>query len=245
MNIKSIFVSAVCHFLFFSLVTFVSVHSFKNKPVLDFIDVDLVEIPAPPAPVASPVKPPVNSVTDIEKKKIPAKKEEPVKEKKAERKEYIKAKEANDIKPVKKVEETETRKVAELIKSIEKKMAEKKDKITDVQEKPKEEIKKYRRDFINDIITNYQAEIAYRIRKNWVFPDQVAETPNLEAILVINILKDGKIEKIWFEKNSGNAYLDESAYKAIMKSNPLPPLPEEIGLNSYSIGFTFTPLGLN
>ena len=47
----------------------------------------------------------------------------------------------------------------------------------------------------------------------------------------------------WFKDRSGNSYLDDSAYRAVMKSNPLPPLPR--GYNAYTVALVFTPSGLN
>lgn len=89
----------------------------------------------------------------------------------------------------------------------------------------------------------YQQQIAYYIRENWVFAEQLAgKRTDLEVRLLIKILENGNIEEIWFEKRSGNNYLDESAYKAIKKSNPLPPLPK--GIRFYKVLLGFTPSGL-
>lgn len=85
--------------------------------------------------------------------------------------------------------------------------------------------------------------IVSRIQENWVFNDSLAKMDkNLEVTILIKILKNGEIRDIIFETRSGNAYLDESAKKAIMKVNPLPPLPA--GMYSYDLGLIFTPQGL-
>ncbi len=90
----------------------------------------------------------------------------------------------------------------------------------------------------------YQAEVSLIMKNNWVFSEKLAgETQGLETRLVIKILPDGSITDIWFEKRSGNEYLDDSAYKTIMKSNPLPPLPP--GLSYYHLVLGFTPFGLD
>ena len=65
---------------------------------------------------------------------------------------------------------------------------------------------------------------------------------DLETRIMIKIMANGEIKDVWFEKRSGNQYLDESAYKAIVKSNPLPPLPK--GYQFYQVGLIFTPTGL-
>jgi colicin import membrane protein len=98
---------------------------------------------------------------------------------------------------------------------------------------------------VQESIRIYQAEIQYQIQKNWAFSQQLAgNTAELEAVLAIKVLRTGEIEDIWFDKKSGNAYLDESAYKAIVKSNPLPPLPNDYVRTYYKIGLIFGPKGL-
>ncbi len=93
-------------------------------------------------------------------------------------------------------------------------------------------------------INIYKAEIPYHIGKNWVFSEQLAgEHIDLEVKIVIKIMANGDITDIWFEKKSGNSYLDESAYKAIKKSSPLPPLPK--GHDFYHCLLGFTPKGVN
>ena len=90
----------------------------------------------------------------------------------------------------------------------------------------------------------FQAEVSVRMKNNWIFSEKLAgETKGLESRLVIKIMPDGTITDVWFEKRSGNAYLDNSAYKTVMKSNPLPPLPE--GMPYYHLVLGFTPSGLN
>lgn len=89
----------------------------------------------------------------------------------------------------------------------------------------------------------YQQEIAYHIRNNWVYPEQLAEQrKDLEARLVIRIMANGEIREVRFDKRSGNRYLDDSAYKAVVKSSPLPALPK--GYQFYTVMLGFTPAGL-
>ena len=98
---------------------------------------------------------------------------------------------------------------------------------------------------VQESILIYQAEIQYQIQKNWAFSQQLAgENTQLEAVIGIKILRNGEIEDIWFDKKSGNEYLDDSAYKALVKSNPLPPLPKDYMRPDYKIGLRFGPKGL-
>jgi len=96
-----------------------------------------------------------------------------------------------------------------------------------------------------EILQIYNAEIAWQIEKNWVFSEDFAgSSTNLEAALAIKIMPNGEIKEIWFDKKSGNSFLDDSAYKAIMKSNPLPPLPKGFLLPYYTVGLRFGPKGI-
>ncbi|MFP4531668.1 MAG: energy transducer TonB [Desulfobacterales bacterium] len=94
-----------------------------------------------------------------------------------------------------------------------------------------------------DQIEVFQAEVAVQLKNNWVFSEKMAgQTQGLESRLVMKILPDGSITEVWFEKRSGNSYLDESAYRTVMKSDPLPPLPD--GYPYYHLMVGFTPSGL-
>jgi colicin import membrane protein len=91
-----------------------------------------------------------------------------------------------------------------------------------------------------EAIDIYKLEIRYHILKNWVFSSQLAgDEKELKTVIGIEIDADGTITDTWFDRKSGNEYYDDSAYKAVMKSNPLPRLPE--GFRSYTVGLEFTP----
>lgn len=89
----------------------------------------------------------------------------------------------------------------------------------------------------------YQSQVTQTLRNNWVFQERFAgDTRGLESRVVMQIMPDGEIRDVWFDKRSGDDYLDESAYKTVMKSDPLPPLPD--GLSHYQLLVGFTPGGL-
>jgi TonB family protein len=74
----------------------------------------------------------------------------------------------------------------------------------------------------------YQA-IEEKIKSNWnlALPRGVIEDMGaMEVVLSITIKSDGYITDVAFEKKSGNVYLDESAFRSIKKSSPLPPFSE-------------------
>jgi colicin import membrane protein len=94
-------------------------------------------------------------------------------------------------------------------------------------------------------ITIYQAEIPFHIQRHWAYSEQMAGgQKDLAAWIIIKIMPNGEIADIWFEKKSGNTYLDESAFKAVKKSSPLPPLPKGYNKPFMDLGLRFTPLGL-
>jgi colicin import membrane protein len=96
-----------------------------------------------------------------------------------------------------------------------------------------------------ELINIYRVEIAYRVQKSWAFSGQLAgDAENLQASLVFKVMPNGEIRDIFFTDRSGNNYLDESAYKAIVKSNPVDPHPEGISKPYVNVGLRFTPEGV-
>lgn len=74
----------------------------------------------------------------------------------------------------------------------------------------------------------YQA-IEQKIKNNWnlALPRGIIEDMRgLEVVIGITIRSDGEITDISFEKKTGNVYLDDSAYRSVKKSSPLPPFSE-------------------
>jgi len=91
-----------------------------------------------------------------------------------------------------------------------------------------------------ELLDIYNAEIWHQITKNWAFSQQMAGGPtDLEAVIIVKIMRDGEIRDVWFERRSGNSYFDDSAHKAVKKSNPLPALPEGFLKPYYEVGFRF------
>jgi colicin import membrane protein len=90
----------------------------------------------------------------------------------------------------------------------------------------------------------YLLQVKEIFNRNWAFSDQLAgRFENLETIVVCTIMPNGNIGDVWFEKRSGNTHLDDSAYKAVLKSGPLPPLPPGV-TQAYTAGYVFTPSGV-
>ena len=96
-----------------------------------------------------------------------------------------------------------------------------------------------------DIMQLYKLEIAYQIQKNWAHPEQLVGIRNdLKASLVFKVMPDGEIRDVFFTDRSGYRFLDESAFKAIIKSNPVLPHPKGVIRPSVTVGIRFTPEGV-
>ncbi len=91
----------------------------------------------------------------------------------------------------------------------------------------------------------YKAEIASIIQQNWAFSRQLLKNSYGMSVYVrINIVADGTIRQIVFDKRAPSEYLNNSVKKALEKSSPLPVLPKEEGGRDIWIGFMFTPEGI-
>jgi len=92
---------------------------------------------------------------------------------------------------------------------------------------------------------SYKAQIASIIQQNWLFSKQLLKKSyGMEVYVRINILADGTIRQILFDKRAPSEYLNISVKKALEKSSPLPVLPKEGGSRDVWIGFVFTPEGI-
>ena len=92
----------------------------------------------------------------------------------------------------------------------------------------------------------YKAEIAGIIQQNWSFSNPLLKKNSygMNVYVRINILADGTIRQIVFDKRAPSEYLNNSVKKALEKSSPLPALPKEAGSRDVWIGFVFTPEGI-
>jgi colicin import membrane protein len=96
-----------------------------------------------------------------------------------------------------------------------------------------------------ELIDLYQVEIGYAINKNWAFADQLSGGANkATAILTFKVMPDGSITDVFFTDRSGNQHLDDSAYRAIVKSSPVKPHPEKLSRPFIVMGLRFTPQGV-
>ena len=96
-----------------------------------------------------------------------------------------------------------------------------------------------------ELIDLYRTEIAYAVNKNWAFANQLGSAEHLIVAIAFKVLPDGSIKDIFYTDRSGNPYLDDSAYKAIVKTSPVKPFPPGLGGRTYvEMGLRFGPEGI-
>jgi colicin import membrane protein len=96
-----------------------------------------------------------------------------------------------------------------------------------------------------ELIDLYRLEVAFQIQKNWAFNPQLAgEDQSLVTAIVFKVMPDGEIRDIFFTDRSGNTALDESAYRAIVKSNPVDRHPNGLRQPYVMMAIRFTPQGI-
>ncbi len=91
-------------------------------------------------------------------------------------------------------------------------------------------------------LNEYYSLLWTKIKQSWTLPENLLkERVDLETIIVIIIERDGRVKRSWFEKKSGHALYDQMAMRAIIKAEPLPPIPKELNQESLEIGIRFFP----
>ena len=88
-------------------------------------------------------------------------------------------------------------------------------------------------------LNEYYGFIQSRVHGNWILPQALRPRDNVETIIEVRILSNGEVERLNFEKRSGNRYFDDSAMKAVQKSIPFPPFPEGMMDNYIEMGIRF------
>ena len=86
----------------------------------------------------------------------------------------------------------------------------------------------------------YVASMRSRISANWLM---ATVSPNIlsapRTYVTFEIKRDGTITDVQITQSSGIAEVDRSALRAILASNPLPPLPSDYSGGSINVQFYF------
>lgn len=80
--------------------------------------------------------------------------------------------------------------------------------------------------------------ISDRILDRWIQP---SGAKGLLVKITFDILSDGQVSDVRVTKTSGNDGLDQSVLTAVLRSNPLPPLPKGYPGNSFKMILGFVP----
>ena len=266
-------VSFICHLVLFVILIFAPGYATNRKPSLSVINVSMVTLPAP-IKASSPdnkrsaeLKRPVTVKKKAAAPKA-ASKTVPVAVQKPSEAISIAPKKKKIKKSLKKKTFKSSRVVKSAITQLEKKVEKSRpDQIRQAIDRLKDQAKKTvpndRKKYqdvkgseisgesgsgskkVLELIDIYRIEIAYQIQKHWAFSEQLARgQKNLEVYLALKVMPNGEIKDIWFDKRSGNSYFDESAKKAIMKSNPVRPHPTGVKKPFVNVGLRFTPEGI-
>ena len=84
----------------------------------------------------------------------------------------------------------------------------------------------------------YLSAIERKVSQNW-FSGVSSSSSGYSCVVYFRLRKDGRIEDLRVEQNSGNSYFDRSATRAIRSAAPFPPLPRAFSDEFLGIHFTF------
>jgi len=262
-------ISFLCHLVFFVILIFAPGYATDRNPSLSVINVSLVTLPSQNnAPLPAEYKP-QPAVEKVDQKAPISSKTSPKTDQKSRESISLKTKEKKVKQSLKKKTFKADKIVKNAITQIEKEVEESRPhQVEKAIARLKDQVEKTGPPSLSkpqetkdaaphggtgtgskkdlELMDIYMIEIQYRIQKNWSFNQQLAgDRTDLEAWPAIKIMANGEIKDIWFDKRSGNSYFDEQAKKAILKSNPLPPLPKGYWRPYFEVGFHFTASGLS
>ena len=89
---------------------------------------------------------------------------------------------------------------------------------------------------INAMFSSYMRNMQRSIKANW---NPQKSNSSKRVVLTYKIGKDGKLLKYKVLKSSGDKSMDDAAIKALKKTAPFAPLPEEFKDDSVDVQFTF------
>ena len=257
-------VSLFCHIALFSILVYAQTYRPKQRAAPVVMNVSLVSLPEYAGP-SQPAKKSTVSIpskkadkpVSVKKKTVVLKKEAPksVKKKTSLKKKTFQSEKVkkNTLKKLeKKVETSTTDRIAKAIDQIKAKVGHEKPPKSTQPSAPQKAVTgtpggtgQVSGGKLAEIIDIYRVEIAYQVQRNWAFPDQLAGgRSDLQTLLVFKVMPNGEIKDLFFTDRSGNSHFDESAFRAVMKANPVNPHPKSISRAYVQMGLRFTPEGI-
>jgi colicin import membrane protein len=70
----------------------------------------------------------------------------------------------------------------------------------------------------------WQAQVSDKVRRNWIRP--LSSEENFECKVLVQQLPGGQVTRAAIAESCGNSALDESVVKAVLRSDPLPSVPD-------------------
>lgn len=89
----------------------------------------------------------------------------------------------------------------------------------------------------------YRSQAAYRVQQNWAYAGQGRGGGG--AVVIFYITRDGRVRDLVVQQSSGDRLVDESARRAILKSEPFPVIPDAIREDRVGMGLRFTDEGVD
>jgi TonB family protein len=84
----------------------------------------------------------------------------------------------------------------------------------------------------------YEQLLRDKVARNWRSQDLDSSVRN-PVVVTFDIQRSGNVQNIRITRSSGNFAMDQSAQRAILLSNPMPPLPAQYERDSATIEFWF------
>jgi TonB family protein len=206
----------------------------SNRPITNYINAQVVTYPS-----ASFIAPPANKAPPEKKEIIKEKAPEPIPDRKKE--EIV-------IAPKKK--KTPVKKLTPKMSSDQPKKASNKTDSSDTL-KSAEQTKRdiggvfqgqpgtQALDIHSIHYTWYQTIVTNILRSNWATSVADEKSINIKVIVSFYILRSGSITEVKLIEPSGIFMLDQAVLRAVMNSNPLPPLPAEFKRNKLYAQYEF------
>ncbi len=256
--------SLICHCIFFSVLIYAQTLKPKRRHAPIVMNVSLVSLPEYSGPSKQVSKPSVSGKKKVSKKAVTIKKKpaskpavapKTVKKKVSLKKKTYKSEKVkkNTLQKLeKKIETTTSDRIAKAIDEIKAKVDKEKERAPSRESEAQiTESKQLGGDGetvggkLAEIVDIYRVEVAYKVQHNWAFPEQLADgRTDLQTLLVFKVMPNGEIKDLFFTDRSGNSHFDESAFRAVMKSNPVDPHPRSVSEPYVQMGLRFTPEGI-
>lgn len=89
--------------------------------------------------------------------------------------------------------------------------------------------------------SQWLAAVNSRLLKYWALPEFKQWDPDLTAVVVVTIDKNGRIINEFFEKTSGDKVFDQFVKKTLQDASPFPTIPTAMKKQRYELGLNFKP----